>query len=362
MKYIDDMTEKEREDAYAAGEEIDRNIINLSMDETITNYYGITLTEYYFNADKMVEIEEHLIEDFGIDNTGVHIGLRGIGEALGSKLNYPPDCISYIVEPVLKDYHMLDNMEICDMHKDGTLPQVLEAAKRLVEKYGEERYISVGISAPLSAAVSIRGTDRLLRDTVRCPEDLHRLLRFSSDCIVECARVLYKEAGATVSFCEPIGAANLFSLKQCKEFLAPYLADVNMRIKEITGSAPGFHMCGKTRDRWEVLKATGIGSFSVDNCESLLEAKEVMGDTLLISGNVPPVDVLYLGTPDIVEREVVRCLKEGSDNPGGYILCGGCQMPMGTPIENIHAYVQAGRKYGRGAKKGELCRGLADKV
>lgn len=360
MKFKDQMTQRERADAYAAGKEVDRIPVGLSMNETIPNAYGISMTDYYFSAEKQVEVEERLIKEFNNDNIGLNIGLRCIGEALGTKLSYPPDKISFVTEPVLKDYSMLNSMDICDVHKDGTLPAILEGSKILNDRYGKERYVSIGMSSPLSTAVSIRGTEALLRDTVKNPEQLHRLLKFSSDCVVECARVFYEEAGCDVGFCEPIGAANLFSLKQCKEFLVPYLEDVNKRIKAITGSAPGFHMCGKTRDRWEVLRDTGIGSFSVDNCESLIEAKKVMGQTLPISGNMPPVEVLLLGTPEQIEQEVIRCLSEGSDSPSGYTLYGGCQMPIGTPMENIHAYFDAARKYGRGAKKGQLCKGLEE--
>lgn len=359
MKIKDEMTQRERADAYAAGKEVDRIPVGLSMNETIPNSYGISMTEYYFSAEKQVEVEENLIREFNNDNIGLGIGLRCIGEALGTKLEYPPDKVAFVKEPVLKDYRMLDSMDICNVHKDGTLPAILEGSKILNERYGKERYISIGISSPLSTAVSIRGTENLLRDTVKNPEQLHKLLRFSCDCIVECARVFYEEAACEVGLCEPIGSANLMSLKQCKEFLVPYLEYVCKRIKEITGSAPSFHMCGKTRDRWEALKATGIGSFSVDNCESLVEAKAVMGKALPISGNIPPVEALLLGEPDMIEAEVIRCLKEGSDSPAGYTLYGGCQMPIGTPMENIHAYFDAARKYGRRAQKGKLCAGLA---
>ena len=33
-------------------------------------------------------------------------------------------------------------------------------------------------------------------------------------------------------------------------------------------------------------------------------------------------------------------------------------MPLGTPRENLEAYIYAARRYGRGAQKGKLCRGL----
>ena len=77
-----------------------------------------------------------------------------------------------------------------------------------------------------------------------------------------------------------------------------------------------------------------------------------------ISGNVPPVSVLKNGTIDDVIASVIDCLKKGSDNPMGFSLAIGCQVPIGTPRENLEAYIYAARRYGRGAKKGHLCRGL----
>lgn len=40
------------------------------------------------------------------------------------------------------------------------------------------------------------------------------------------------------------------------------------------------------------------------------------------------------------------------------MLSSGCQIPIGTPKENLDALVYAVRKYGRGAKIGELPKGL----
>ena len=81
-----------------------------------------------------------------------------------------------------------------------------------------------------------------------------------------------------------------------------------------------------------------------------------------ISGNVPPVEVLKYGTIDEVIASVISCLKKGSDSPMGYALAAGCQVPPGVPRENLYAYIYAARKYGRGAKKGCLPKGLSETV
>ena len=143
-----------------------------------------------------------------------------------------------------------------------------------------------------------------------------------------------------------------------QEFSKPHFVDLLNGIKEITGSIPGIHICGKTKHFWKDLPGMGFPYFSVDNCEDLAELKAAIGDKMRISGNVPPTTVLQNGTIDDVVASVIDCLVKGSDSPCGYSLAVGCAVPLGTPRENLEAYLYAARRYGRGAQKGRLCRGL----
>ena len=79
---------------------------------------------------------------------------------------------------------------------------------------------------------------------------------------------------------------------------------------------------------------------------------------MTISGNVPPVEVMLNGSIDDVIESVRQCLLKASDSPNGFILDVGCQLPISTPRENVYAYIYAAKKYGRHAKKGQLCGGL----
>ncbi|RGY79078.1 hypothetical protein DXA18_13715 [Dorea sp. AM58-8] len=102
-------------------------------------------------------------------------------------------------------------------------------------------------------------------------------------------------------------------------------------ITEITGSAPGLHICGKTKPIWEDLLELGINEFSVDNCEDLSELKNSLGRHMTISGNVPPVEVMLNGSIEDVIESVRQCLLKASDSPNGFILDVGFQLPIGTP-------------------------------
>ena len=84
-----EMTPRERLTAYAAGQEVDRIPTVLTAAETSPIRYGIQNKDYYFSADLMVEVESKIAEDFGADNMGVNVGLRGVVEALGVSVVTP---------------------------------------------------------------------------------------------------------------------------------------------------------------------------------------------------------------------------------------------------------------------------------
>jgi hypothetical protein len=80
--------------------------------------------------------------------------------------------------------------------------------------------------------------------------------------------------------------------------------------------------------------------------DDLGRAKRLYGQRIALKGNVDPMRVLLHGAPADVEREVKRCIESAAAG-GGYILGTADSTVMGTPFENIHAFVEAGRKYGR---------------
>jgi uroporphyrinogen decarboxylase len=74
--------------------------------------------------------------------------------------------------------------------------------------------------------------------------------------------------------------------------------------------------------------------------------KRRYGSRIALKGNVDPVEVLLRGTPEDVERAVRQCIEAAAEG-GGYILGTADSTVIGTPFENIHAFVETGLKYGR---------------
>lgn len=343
--FRDEMTSKERREAYFRGEEVDRLPCAIMFEETAAVYAGINVEEYYFDSNKMLEAEKFIVREFGAESCGINVTLRGLGEALGSKMGYSDSRASFLIDPVLKDYKMLDNMDIVNPYKDGRLPITLEALGKIKKELGNEASVGSGVSGPVSAASAIRGTENLMRDFIQNKEGIHKLLNFIVECNLAYVEAVYREHGLMCGIGDPISCANLISPKQFREFSKPYLSKMIDGMYKITGEKPSLHICGKTKGIWNDLHDLNISAFSVDNCEDMEEVKNALGDKVCLVGNIDPVSIIRNGTVEDVYREVKSCIEKASDSPNGYIVGSGCDIPGGAPIENIKSVIEATKKY-----------------
>ncbi|EET85329.1 Uroporphyrinogen decarboxylase (URO-D) [Clostridium carboxidivorans P7] len=343
--FRDEMTSKERREAYFRGEEVDRLPCAIMFEETAAVYAGINVEEYYFDSNKMLEAEKFIVREFGAESCGINVTLRGLGEALGSKMGYSDSRASFLIDPVLKDYKMLDNMEVINPYKDGRLPITLKALGKIKKELGNEASVGSGVSGPVSAASAIRGTENLMKDFIQNKEGVHKLLDFIVECNLAYVEAVYKEHGLMCGIGDPISCANLISPKQFREFSKPYLSKMIDGMYKITGEKPSLHICGKTKGIWNDLRDLNISAFSVDNCEDIGEVKNALGDKVCLVGNIDPVSIIRNGTVEDVYREVKSCIEKAADSPNGYIVGSGCDIPGGAPIENIKAVIEATKKY-----------------
>jgi uroporphyrinogen-III decarboxylase len=134
--------------------------------------------------------------------------------------------------------------------------------------------------------------------------------------------------------------AGLISARHYREFVLPFEARVIAGFKARCPGTPVYtHTCGAIGDRLELLAETGTDG--IDTLDPpplgdvlLKEAKARVGARLFLKGNLDPVGVVLLGTPDTVRAEAERCLDAAAAG-GGYILSTACSVPPGAPPANV---------------------------
>lgn len=341
----DELTPLERSRLLREGKEVDRIPACLDTGETMAPLIGVTIKDYYHSADKMVELEEYLYENFHGDGAGLSTTLRGMAEAMGAEIAYYDNNIAQLKKPAIQGFKNIDCAKLVDVEKDGRLPIVLEGLKRVKKSLGDKVPISGTVTGPFTVAAMVLGTEWLLMGMLKCPEKIKQLL----EVIVEnnnryIKRLLDMEVG--IGFADPVSSTALISPAQYREFSLPYFQKNVDYIKK-AGANCGLHICGTSRGLWEDIAKTGIACFGLDNVEDIEEAKQILGSHMMIQGNVPPVEIMKMGTPLEVLESGKESIRKGYNSPCGFTLTSGCQMPIGTPEANMHALLDAARIYGR---------------
>ena len=139
------------------------------------------------------------------------------------------------------------------------------------------------------------------------------------------------------------GDDTFMSDKQYETFYWPSFRKVIMGLIG-EGLVPLLFAEGRYNNRLEIINDLPKGKvlWHFDQTD-MAKAKEILGDTACIAGNVP-TSLLCTGTPQAV-KEYCRKLIEVCGKGGGFILTGGASIDKGNP-DNLHAMMAAAREYG----------------
>lgn len=90
---------------------VDRVLTIPFMGELKCYLSGISIQDFWFDAEKIAQAERIAFNRWGYDRIVLGPNTRGIVEALGGTFIYPKDGIPYIESLYITDYGILDRME-----------------------------------------------------------------------------------------------------------------------------------------------------------------------------------------------------------------------------------------------------------
>ena len=195
-----------------------------------------------------------------------------------------------------------------------------------------------------TVADTLRGTRAAMVDVHRRPE----LMLEAAERIIPLAikqGVEYADAAGVPVVFLPLhkGADGFMSDQQFRELYWPSLKAVLLGLIE-EGCVPCLFCEGGYNSRLEYLRELPRGSaYCLFDRTDMRTAKEVLGDTLCIAGNVPSGLVLT-GTAEQMRaycKELIDTVAPG----GGFIMAFGTAMDEGKP-ETVHAMIDFTKEYG----------------
>lgn len=310
-------------------------------------HYGSSADECMWDGDLYADLQIRALRDFGWDGVFVATDSCALAHSLGLEVLYTDMGAAPGPEGVLKSLADVNSLQMVDP-TTTRLNEWIKATRRLVETVGDEVLVIARADAgPFSLAAQLRGMEHFLLEVgeSRQPEQIHRLLQFSADYALSFARLLLEAGAPVVTIGDALASGSLISPATYARYVYPYHRYMAEQVHSM-GGLFSIHICGRNTRAFPTLVDSGADVLEFDALTDFDAAWGAARDKTCLLGSVPVSEVLTLGTPADVTREVQERLATVLPS-SHYILSSGCALSSNAPAANLHAMVEAGREYGQ---------------
>ena len=312
---------------------------------------GYPVSAIYDDAEKSFWSQMWSQEMYGYDGSPLYGYASYGGWEFGGDIAMPTG--RFEMAPVITRFPVgtekdVMELKLPDVRKAGCNPIMMEFG-HIMHKMGMPVFVQVG-EGVFSTATNICGVDKFCRWMLTKPELAHRLLRLSTDLCIANAKLWADTFGVENIFpwiAEPASANQIISPKQFEEFALPYLKELHETMLDMGVKHIFAHICGEHNlnlPYWSQVPMGDPGIVSFGH-EVDLEIAAKTFPTDIIAGNIEP-QIVQTGTHEDVYEICRAAIEKGKKCPGGYVLMGGCEIPIMAPPYNIYTIRKAVNNFG----------------
>ncbi len=322
------------------GEAVDRPPNWNIMMTFAAHYIGQLLRSYYLDYRVLVEANLAVQAAFDLDIVQAISDPYREAADFGAEIIFPDDGLPVSKTPLLADKGALARLAPPDPHAGGRMSDRLAAVAAFRQQVGGQIPIMGWVEGALAEAADLRGVSALLVDLYDDPTWVRALLDVCGETAIAFARAQVAAGADIIGLGDAI--ASRVSPRMYREFALPYEQRIFAAVHEM-GALARLHICGDVTHLLGMLVEAGADIIDIDWMVDFGDAARICGARAAVCGNFDPVAVMLQGTPADVRQAVWRCLKVGGSRS---ISMAGCEIPDGTPHENLRAHAAALREYG----------------
>ncbi len=285
-----------------------------------------------FASDHRVLVEANMrcAEAFGMDQVSAISDPFRETEGFGGTTTYVTNGVPRCTHP-LEDSADLSLLKKPDPMVNVRMRDRVDAVRLFKEKAGGRYSILGWIEGPAAEAADVRGVQNFLMDLMEEREFACALMDRCVDAGIEFARAQF-EAGA-----DTIGIGDAIASQVSPGIYSELIQSREKRlIKAIhgMGARVKLHICGNITHLLAGIADLGVDVLDVDHMVDLRAARAAVGPRVVLTGNIDPASAVRHGKPDAIRARMRQCLAEAG---APYMANAGCEVPAGTPNENLLA-------------------------
>jgi MtaA/CmuA family methyltransferase len=207
----------------------------------------------------------------------------------------------------------------------------IRAAEAYKEGFQGEYSILGWIEGPAAEAADLRGVTTFMMDLMDDDVFASDLMDVCVEAGIEFARAQVRAGADTIGICDAI--ASQIDPHTYEKLIQPGEKQLVKAIQDM-GAYVKLHICGNITHLLPGIADLSVDILDVDHMVSMPVVRDAVGNQVVLSGNMDPVTVVRGGTPDAI-RDAILSTYEEVGNP--YMVNAGCEIPAGTPPENLKA-------------------------
>jgi len=302
---------------------------------------GIHFAKVHSSAEYLARSAITSAELFGLDAVIVPYDMCTVPEALGRGVSLYEDADGILYPTVPSKWGTLDQVDLpagTGYLSKGRMP-VVDEAIRIAKGYENGRYAVGGwVLGPFTMAGQLIELDVLLKGLKKDKDRVEDFLSKMTDLVIQIAKH-YQALGVDYMNIREMGSGtDLLSPRMWKTLIQPNLKKVFAELS----SPKILHICGSTDLIIEMMNECGSDAISVDQKNNVAESRKKLGRDAIILGNFDPYGTLVKLEASQVDGVIKKCIDNGVD-----AVWPGCDLWPDLKADNMRAYVEAVRKYGK---------------
>jgi MtaA/CmuA family methyltransferase len=303
---------------------------------------GARYLDYATDYNVQVAGQLRVAEEFGLDHVSVVSDPCCEAADCGAEITFFDDTPPALEEELalLADKVRLASLPTPDPRVGRRMSNRLRAIEGLAAATGSDRLVEGWVEGPCAEAADLRGIIHLMLDFYDDPGFVRELVDFTVELAIAFGRAQV-DAGAEII---GIGdaASSLIGPQTYREFILPAEQRLVDAFHE-AGARVRLHICGNTRAILPAIAGLGCDVVDIDSPVPVAEARAVLGPNQVLCGNLDPVRAILNGEPAGIREGLAACRREAGDR---FVVGAGCEIPRGTPPENLRALVDYARSAG----------------
>jgi len=296
---------------------------------------GRPLRDYYLDHRVLVDANMQMIENFDIDIAQAISDPYRETADFGAEVEFPENDMPLNLAPLVQEPEDIGKIVVPNPYTGRRMSDRLEAIRLFREQLGGQVPIMGWVEGALAEATDLRNINNIMLDVALQPEFVEELCEVCVEVAIEFAKAQVEAGADIIGLGDAVGS--LVSPQMYRRFAMPYEKRIFDAVHEM-GALARLHICGDTNNIVDAMVETGADIIDLDHMVDMEAAAAKYGDHVSFCGNFDPTSVMLDGTPEEVYAAATHCMQIGGPRA---ISGAGCEIPMWTPEENLHAQSRA---------------------